>query len=125
MFKLKKSSQNDDFPELASLTRKLHAYRVFRPERVSAMDRLSEKFAKAGGVVARVTKHFETRLDELIAREDPAKGRLDRAVDSRHKLIDQHLADLDGFEKQAALLENADPFADGEAGGPPGHNRSV
>jgi hypothetical protein len=89
------------------------------------MDRLTEKFAKAGGVVARVTTHLETKLDELIAREEPVKGRLDRAVAPHHAKLDDQLKDLDAFERQIALIENADPFADGEQADPPGHNRSV
>ena len=116
--------------EIASLTRRLHAYRVFRPERGYPMERITEKFARAGGVVKRVTTHIETKLDELIAREAPIKDRMERALEPHHAHLDADLKDLDAFERQISQIENA-PLA--ESGGderlppldPPGYNKSV
>jgi hypothetical protein len=111
---------------IAGLTARTIARRfTLENERAAKMDRITEKFSLAGGVVARVTTHLESKLDELIAREEPVKTRLDRAVAPHHAKIDAQLKDLDTFERQIALIENADPFADGGKEDPPGHNRSV
>jgi hypothetical protein len=91
-----------------------------------AMDRLSEKVSRASGVVGRLTKKFEVKLDELIARENPVDQRIERTFAAAHGRVDEHLQGLDSLERQLALISN-DPLdgSDHLDSHPPGHHEAV
>lgn len=93
---------------LRALTAHVVAYRFqLENERIANMDRLSEKVSRASGVVGRLTKKFEIKLDELIAREGPVDQRLERTFAMANGHVDDHLRGLDQLEGQLALISNA------------------
>src|SRR6266403_757681 len=61
------------------------------------MDRLSEKLAKAAGVVARQTTRIESKADALIAREAELEARTDKSFDPHNSILDDAERGLDGL----------------------------
>lgn len=111
---------------IRGLTCHIIAYRFELENERIKMDRLSEKVSRASGVVGRLTKKFEVKLDELIARENPVDQRIERTFAAAHGVVDDHLRGLDQLEGQLALISNA-PLDGSEKsdGDPPGHHESV
>jgi hypothetical protein len=102
----------DDVPDRATgaiseLTDRVIVYRVLRG--IVDMDRLSEKLARAAGVVGRVTADLEERADLVIAREDAIGKRSEQLFDAKHAVLDSADKGLDEIEHKLALLSN-DPL---------------
>ena len=96
--------------DIMGLTFKVKADRiVHRIERESGMDRLSEKLAKAGGVVARITAKIEEEADAVIARESVLSAKTTYAFLGHHTMLDDAQKGLDALERQLALVAN-DPL---------------
>ena len=73
------------------------------------MDRLAEKLARAGGVVARQTAKIEARADSLIAREDAIEARTEEVFNPHESILARTEKGLDGLEDKLRLLSN-DPL---------------
>jgi hypothetical protein len=105
-----KSAVLDITTELAGLTDRLVAFRAVRNfEGIRNMDRLTEKLARAGGAVGRVTERIERRADSVIAREEKLNGRTDQIFDAHDAILDSADTGLDGVEQKLALVSN-DPL---------------
>ncbi len=76
-------------------------------EREITMDRLAEKLARAGGVVARQTAKIEARADSLIAREDAIEARTEAVFNPHESILASAEKGLDGLEDKLRLLSNA------------------
>jgi len=96
---------------ISSQTELLHAYRFVRllEQGEIGVDRLSEKLAKAGGVVARVHANIEAKADAVIAREEVLTKRTTEAFSPHHAMLDDAAKGLDALEAQLALVTN-DPL---------------
>ena len=73
------------------------------------MDRLAEKLAQAGGVVARVTKAIEDKADAVIAREAVMVKKAEDAFSGHDAILDDAVKALDALEAKLALVTN-DPL---------------
>lgn len=71
------------------------------------MDRLAEKLARAGGVVARQTAKIEARADSLIAREEAIEARTEEVFNPHESILASAEKGLDGLEDKLRLLSNA------------------
>src|SRR5258708_28485309 len=80
----------DDIPRaITSLTARTVARRfTLENERMGKMDRLSEKMAKAAGVVGRISSKIEARADSLIAREGALEQRTDQVFTPHESILD-------------------------------------
>jgi hypothetical protein len=83
--------------------------RVVEFRKVTAMDRLTEKLAMAGGVVGRITADLEQRADLVIAREEKITDRSKQIFSAKNGILDDAERGLDGIEAKMALLNN-DPL---------------
>ena len=73
------------------------------------MDRLAEKLAQAGGVVARITKAIEDKADAVIAREAIMIQKTQDAFAGHDSILDDAVKALDALEAKLALVTN-DPL---------------
>ena len=73
----------------------------------SEMDRLAEKLALAGGVVARVTKAIEDKADAVIAREAVMAQRTNDVFSGHDSILDDAVKALDALEAQLGQISNA------------------
>lgn len=98
--------------EVSCLTDRVTAYRfVLLLEGWGLnMDRLSEKLAKAGGVVARVSTKIEARADAIIAREDAIEARTDQVFSPHESILASAEKGLDGVEASLRLMSNGAPL---------------
>jgi hypothetical protein len=95
---------------LRALTAHVVAYRFqLENERMRAMDRLTEKLLKAGGVVGRLTAKLEAKADAVIARETVLDQKTEHAFDAHHAMLDDAGKALEAFEAKLALVSN-DPL---------------
>jgi len=81
------------------------------------MDRLKEKLTQAAGVNLRVADAIEKDVDILIAREQVILDRKNAAFKAHHMVLDERMKELDGFEDNLQILENAIPLPDTGATG--------
>jgi hypothetical protein len=86
------------------------ADRVVEFRKCAVMDRLSEKFAKASGVVGRQNAKIEARLDRLIAREHDIEQKTDQAFVPHEATLDGLESGLDTVEASLRLLSNGAPL---------------
>lgn len=102
---------SDDFVlELQSLADRLIAFRLVKwLDKRAEMDRLAEKWAKAGGVVGRVEKQIEDKLDALIARETTIGKKTDDVFARTNAPIDDADKALDALDSKLNLLSNGGP----------------
>jgi hypothetical protein len=91
--------------EIEKLTDRVIAFR-----KCTAMDRLTEKFAKASGVVGRQNAKIEARLDRLIAREPDIEQKTDQAFVPHEATLDGLENGLDTVEASLRLLSNGAPL---------------
>lgn len=73
------------------------------------MDRLTDKWAKAGGVVSRAEKHIEDKLDALIARETAIQQKTEEVFARQNAPIDSAEKALDALDAKLNLLSNGGP----------------
>jgi hypothetical protein len=86
------------------------ADRVVEFRKCAVMDRLSEKFARASGVVGRQNAKIEARLDRLIARERDIEQKTDQAFVPHEATLDGLENGLDTVEASLRLLSNGAPL---------------
>jgi hypothetical protein len=86
------------------------ADRVVEFRKCAVMDRLSEKFARASGVVGRQNAKIEARLDRLIAREHDIEQKTDQAFVPHEATLDGLENGLDTVEASLRLLSNGAPL---------------
>lgn len=103
--------------ELDRLTDGIAALRVVYGliKRGTDMDRLSEKLAKAAGVVERQTQKIEARADALIAREGDIEKRTDAAFVPHETILGSAEQGLDALEARLRLLSNAPLESSGDS----------
>src|SRR6266403_2815734 len=105
---------------IAGLTARPVARRfTLENERMSKMDRLSEKMAKAAGVVGRISSKIEARADSLIARESALEQRTEQVFTPHESILDDAEKGLDAVERKLALLSNDPLQASGSSPEPP------
>lgn len=76
---------------------------------LNKMARLDEKWAKAGGVIARSEKLIEDKLDALIARETEIAKKTTDVFARQNAPIDEANQALDALDAKLNLLSNGGP----------------
>jgi hypothetical protein len=78
-------------------------------ERSIALDRLTDKFKRAAGVVERVSSSIEADVDGILAREDQLTQKSKRVSSKHHGRLDSRSKNLDQLDAALNLLDNGDP----------------
>lgn len=108
--------------ELAGLTNRIIAYRIYRRIGGQEMNRLAEKLAKASGVAGRISTKIEARADSLIAREGALEERTEQVFSPHEGILADAEKGLDEVEASLRLMSNGAPLelsSDSPASPPP------